>query len=400
MLDSLGSVGWVDHPKVQDAASSEAGNVDLIVDGHMRVALAIREGESPIPVDYVDLSDEEVAVVLATYDPIGALAEKDAARYEALVAGIAAEGDGLIDLIEQLRETDRRNAPIPGLSDPDELAAAAGPHAGTPPVRPGDLWIMEGEGGVHRLLCGDATSEADVLRLLAGRRPELTVTDPPYGDSYDPKWRDGIVGAFGQGARSPGVLNDDLVDWRAAWLLCPGDVLYCWHAGRHASAAQQAIEAAGYEIRSQIVWAKQHFAISRGHYHWLHEPAWYAVRRGATAGWIGDRTQTTVWEIASLNPAGRQEERVSHGTQKPIECMERPIRNHEGDVYDPFVGSGTTIIAAERQRRDSFTCDLDPRCVGMALARWCRYTGRDAWREGDGASYRHLAGLDSGALRV
>src|SRR6202022_620379 len=94
-----------------------------------------------------------------------------------------------------------------------------------------------------------------------------------------------------------------------------------------AVAVAQSIEAVGFEIRSQIIWAKQHFAISRGHYHWSHEPCWYAVRKGSTGHWIGDRKQTTLWEISSLNPAGRQEERFAHGTQKPIDCMRRPILN-------------------------------------------------------------------------
>jgi DNA modification methylase len=151
----------------------------------------------------------------------------------------------------------------------------------------------------------------------------------------------------------------------------PGDVMYCWHADRHASKVQGNLEDAGFEVRCQIIWSKSNFPISRGHYHWRHEPCWYAVRKGATAGWIGDRKQTTVWEInLDRNVEG------GHGTQKPLECMERPIINHEGDVYEPFCGSGTTLIAAERQRRRCYAVELSPAYVAVTLQRWADMTGQ------------------------
>ncbi len=128
---------------------------------------------------------------------------------------------------------------------------------------------------------------------------------------------------------------------------------------------------------------KQSFAISRGHYHWQHEQCWYAVKAGATAGWMGNRTQSTVWDIANLSPwGGTDEEFTIHSTQKPLECMERPIRNHEGDVYDPFVGSGTTIIAAERQGRACYAMEIWPCYVDVAIARWEQYTGGRAEQVG------------------
>lgn len=247
-----------------------------------------------------------------------------------------------------------------------------------PVTRPGDLWLL----GEHRVLCGDSTKAEDVGRLLDGRKPELMVTDPPYGVEYDPHWRDAIVGDFGQReARGPGVQNDNQCDWTTAWTLFPGDVAYIWHAGVYATEVAVSLRAAKFDIRSQIIWAKQHFAISRGHYHWKHEPCWYAVRKGSSAAWIGDRTQTTVWEINSLNPAGRQEEREAHGTQKPVECMARPLRNHQGDVYDPFLGSGTTLIAAEQLWRRCYAMEIDPKCVDVAIQRWERLTGKQAMLE-------------------
>ena len=143
----------------------------------------------------------------------------------------------------------------------------------------GDLFVL----GRHRLLCGDATSAADVTRVLDGTTPVVMVTDPPYGVQYDPAWRHRADPSHRTAVGT--VRHDDRVDWTAALQLFPGDVAYVWHAGLHASTVATALEAAGFDIRNQIVWVKQHFAMSRGHYHWAHEPAWYAVRQGATAHW-------------------------------------------------------------------------------------------------------------------
>src|SRR5262249_8434161 len=157
-------------------------------------------------------------------------------------------------------------------------------------------------------------------------------------------------------------------DWREAWALFAGDIAYVWHAGTKAAIVAESLEATGFEIRSQIIWAKQHFAISRGHYHVQHEPCWYAVRKSKRANWESDRKQTTLWEISNGlsqgGPRGPENELTGHGTQKPVECMRRPILNHTNrgqSIYDPFVGSGTTIIAAETTGRTCFAIDIDPR---------------------------------------
>lgn len=137
---------------------------------------------------------------------------------------------------------------------------------------------------------------------------------------------------------------------------------------------QASLEAAGYEIRCQLIWSKPHFPIGRGHYHWRHEPCWYAIRRGATAGWVGDRKQTTVWEI----PLDRNVD-GGHSTQKPVECMERPMRNHDArEVYEPFAGSGTTLIAAENLGRKAYLMEIDPGYCDVTVDRWERHTGQKA----------------------
>jgi DNA modification methylase len=177
------------------------------------------------------------------------------------------------------------------------------------------------------------------------------------------------------------VTNDDRIDWTETWRLFPGDVAYVWHAGVFAASTAAQIAASGFAIRSQIIWRKPSFPISRGHYHWQHEPCWYAVREGETAAWIGDRSQTTVWDIA-----GRSETQTEHGTQKPVECMARPLRNHDGDVYEPFAGSGTTLIAAEQLERRCFAIEIDPAYCDVVVTRWEQLTGAKARR--DSASRR------------
>lgn len=176
-----------------------------------------------------------------------------------------------------------------------------------PVSRAGDLWHL----GKHRLLCGSATEPADVERLLDGVRPHLLVSDAPYGVNYDPSWRN--KAGLSATKRTGVVLNDDRADWREAWALFPGDVIYAWHGALHATTVAESLLACGFAIRSQIIWCKERFALSRGDYHWGHEPCIYAVRSGAKGHWNGDRKQSTVWQI----PSRDQDAKTVHGTQKP-----------------------------------------------------------------------------------
>lgn len=286
----------------------------------------------------------------------------------------------------------------------DERADEVPPIPKTPVSKPGDLWVL----GDHRLLCGDATNATDVGRVENGSTPFIMVTDPPYGVEYDPDWRnrverpDGrVYGAKATGklrgdkpnpvgpvgvapARSIGVFeNDDRVDWGQAVDLFRGDIAYVWCASWYLPEAGSYLSRAGFERRSLIIWAKQHFTITRAHYQWRHELCWYCVRKGKSAKWIGGRKQTTLWEIANRSAFGGEKDDADtvHGTQKPTEVMQRPIRNHgeRGDlVYDPFVGSGTTIIAAERAERRCLALDIDPGYVDVAVERWENYTGGKA----------------------
>ena len=254
-----------------------------------------------------------------------------------------------------------------GLTDPD-AAPAPEEHAVS---RLGDAWVLGG----HRLVCGDCTDEGMVRAALAGARAHLMVTDPPYGVEYDPTWRNRA--ALTATRRTGRVLNDDRADWRQAWALFPGEVAYVWHGALHSVTVAESLATCGFDLRAQIVWAKDALVLGRGHYHWRHEPCWYAVRAGGRGHWQGDRSQTTLWEIA-----GRTEDAATvHGTQKPVECMRRPLENNSapGDaVYEPFSGSGTTIIAAEIIGRACRAIELDPRYVDVAVRRWQAFTGSTA----------------------
>ncbi len=253
----------------------------------------------------------------------------------------------------------------------------------------GDLWLC----GPHRVQCADATSEDAVRHLLAAAVPALMVTDPPYGVSYDPEWRERA--GLGRQRQTGVVPNDSQADWSKAYQLFAGDVAYVWHAGIHAAEVAAGLTMAGFGIRAQIIWAKQHFALSRGDYHWQHEPAWYAVRLGKTSNWSGDRTQSTVWQIPNLNPfGGSQEEATGHGAQKPVELMRRPILNNtvRGDtVYDPFLGSGTTLIAAVSTGRICAGLDVDPGYVDLTVRRWQKFTGHAAVLERDGRTFDEIS---------
>jgi DNA modification methylase len=282
------------------------------------------------------------------------------------------DGDALAALLDMRPD---------GAVDPDEAPAAPA----NPTATRGDLWAL----GRHRLLCGDATSAEDTAMLLNGTKPHLMVTDPPYGVNYDASWRNSAAiqasKTIGHSRAIGKVENDDRADWTDAWKLFTGDVAYVWHGALHGVEVQGNLEVAGFQMRAQIIWAKNNIVISRGHYHFKHEPCWYAVRKGATGHWTGDRKQTSLWEIDKP-----MKSETGHSTQKPVECMKRPIENNSkpGDsVYEPFSGSGTTIIAAEMTGRTCLALEISPAYVDVAIQRWQTFTGLTATLESTGQTY-------------
>jgi DNA modification methylase len=280
-----------------------------------------------------------------------------------------------------------------GTDGPDPEAVPEPPAVAV--TKPGDLWIM----GDHRLLCGDSTDGDDVALACGDLNPHLLITDPPYGIDYRPAWRkeridtklklsqDGKKVMKRNFSASGAVYNDDQADWTVVWQICGCDVAYIWHAGLRSSVVQRSLQQAGYLLRAQIIWNKPHFAMAMGDYHWQHECCFYGVRRGARSHWNGDRKQTTVWDINSnvgfTSKTEGKDARTGHGTQKPVECMRRPMVNNTrpGEaVLDPFMGSGTTIIAAEIEKRRAVGLEVDPTYCDLAVRRWETFTGRKAVR--------------------
>jgi len=402
LAGSLGSIGWL----AQATLNRTTGH---IVDGHLRVELAISRNEPTIPVTYVELSEEEERTVLATLDPIAAMAEADKSKLAELLRDLTPADDGLQAMLDDL--ADKYGLRRPGLTDADDLPPE--PDAPDIYVQPGDLYQL----GDHRLLCGDATNPDDVARLLDGAEPTLLASDPPYGVSLDPTWRDGIYNALGpaerpymrvdgqimendatrapvaphgrtSGHRNTTLSGDTRVDWSEAFELVPSlAVGYVWHAGVHAAAVADGLTRIGFDIVSQVIWDKGLFAMGRSYYHWAHEPCWVARKPGSKMPFLGERNQSTIWRAPSpkMIMGGSIEDKFDHPAQKPVVLSEAPIRNHlhAGEaVYDPFLGSGTTLIAAERLGRLCYGMEIEPRYAQIIIARWESYTGRKAERLG------------------
>ena len=357
---SLATVGWVSQVMVNQVTGH-------VVDGHARVEEAISRGEPSVPVLYVELEPDEEALVLATLDPIGAMATVDHDRLRDLLAEVTVDDAGLTALLVSLSQT----TPKVGLTDPDEVP----PIPATSSVQASDLYAL----GDHRLLCGDATDEGDVERLMGGAKARVMFTDPPWnvgiGQDANPRHR-----------QRPGLRNDHLppeafralLDGFAAHAhrVVSGD-LYVVLGASEWPTLDLALRGAGYHHSATIIWAKDAFVLGRSNYHRRYEPIWYGWRDGAPSSFNGARDLDDVWNIP------RPRRSPEHPTMKPVELVERALTNstRAGDgVYDPFVGSGTTLIAAERLGRRAYAMEIDPRFVQVALERWQAFTGRAAER--------------------
>lgn len=277
----------------------------------------------------------------------------------------------------------------------DDVPADAAPR-----VKAGDLWRL----GEHRLLCADCTDPGNVARLLDGATPLLMVTDPPYGVSLDHSWRDkqGInkrnaPGSPGYMMRSAGhgnttISGDTIADWSHAFELVPSlQVAYVWHASKFTAEVLLGLRRLNFTAWQSIIWAKDFASFTHDKYWYQHEPCWFVRKPGAPWYTTSGASNGTVWKAASPKAiySNSQEEKVDHPTQKPVELMRRAIVNHtqRGEsVYEPFCGSGTTLIACETEGRRCFGLEIEPKYCDVIIARWEKLTGKTAALESSRAT--------------
>ena len=308
----------------------------------------------------------------------------------------------------------------------DDAANIVPPVPDNPVSRPGDLWLCGDGRSQHRVLCSDATSAEAVARLLGERKPKLMVTDPPYGIELDSEWRDraGLNTAPGQkrtaaskaaakanpqyaaepsymkhrteGHTETTISGDTRADWSEAFELVPSlQIAYVWHASVFTREVLNGLLRIGFLYPQQIIWNKGRTVLTRTHYWYQHEPCWYVRKKNAP--WFGRAGEnSTIWDSPSPKfiMGGSDEEKYDHPTQKPVDLMRRPILNHtkRGElVYEPFLGSATTLAAAELTERICYGIELDPKYVDVGVQRWQTLSGKKATLEGDGRTFVGIA---------
>lgn len=341
----------------------------MLLDGHLR---SEELGAQPIPCLVTDLDEDEARQLLATLDPLAALA--------------SADEDVLIKLLANA-------TPLPTEAFealwPDGVRAEARGNPDACPPKPrkvrsrlGDVWVL----GEHRLLCGDCRDGESIARLFGEEHAGLVNTDPPYGVDY------GDVADSRERSRAKRehrkIENDDLdgavlqefleASLRACLpVLGKAPAFYLWHPMLTQGTFFAAAAAANIHVHRQIIWVKPSLILGRADYHWRHELCFYGWIIGRRCVWLAGRDQTTVWEV------GRENAGV-HPTQKPVELFRRPILNHlrPGAIcYDPFAGSGSQVIAAEENGRRCFAVEIDPGYCDVVVARWEQFSGKKAERK-------------------
>jgi len=392
---SLDTVGWVQQVLV----NRRTGNV---VDGHARIEEALSRSEPTVPVLWVDLSAEEEALVLATLDPIAAMADQDDDRLRALLAEVAVDDDGLAALLADLAGEVAKE----GLVDPDDVPAP--PDAAT--TKRGDVWVL----GDHRLMCGDAGSPADLDRLLDGAVVSLLNTDPPYNVKVEPRSNNAIAAGLSSfsapqthhqaldlarhpekaapttrkmRAKDRPLENDFVSDeafgalldaWfgNAARVMAPGAGFYVWGGYANVASYPPAFRAHGLYFSQAIIWVKEHPVLTRKDFMGNHEWCFYGWREGAAHRFFGPPNVADVWPVKKVNPQA-----MVHLTEKPVELARRAIEysSRPGEpVLDLFGGSGSTLIAAEQTGRRGYLMEIDPPYCDVIVERWQAFTGRKA----------------------
>jgi DNA modification methylase len=392
VADSIREYGWR-QPIVCDTD-------DVIIIGHLRLAAAKALNLLEVPVHVArDLTPAQVKGLRIMDNRSHEEAEWDLALLAPEIADLQA-------LAFDLTLTGLDGREIDGLlATPvdDEAANAAPPLPEVAGARSGDIWLC----GAHRVLCGDCTDAQSVARLLGESKPILMVTDPPYGIELDSEWRD-RAGLNGCGAAEPSYMKkrteghketkisgDTRADWSEAFELVPSiQIAYVWHASVFTREVLDGLVRIGFLYPQQIIWNKGRIVLTRTHYWYQHEPCWYVRKKRAP--WFGKAGEnSTIWDSPSPKfiMGGSDEEKYDHPTQKPIALMRRPILNHtkRGElVYDPFLGSGTTLAAAELAERVCYGIELDPKYVDVVVQWWQQLSTKEATLEGDGRTFNEI----------
>jgi DNA modification methylase len=369
-----------------------------VIDGHLRLKAARKLGIADIP---VILCDEWTPAQVKAFRLLVNRSVTWADWDEELLTLELQELQGL-DFNLNLTGFD-----VPEIED--LLAVPGGDEEAVPPVPPvatsqaGEVWLL----GPHRVMCGDSTNPDTVEQLLDGLQPLVMVTDPPYGIELDSEWRDraGLNGCGSAAAsymkrRTEGhtettISGDTRADWSEAFALVPSlQVGYVWHASVFTREVLNGLLRIGFTLHQQIIWNKGRAVLTRTPYWFAHEPCWFVRKKNAP--WYGKPGEnTTIWEAASPKfiMGGSGEDKFDHPTQKPVELMRRPIMNHtqRGEwIYDPFLGSGTTLMAAEGTGRLCCGLELDPKYVDVIIGRWQGATGKEARLEGAGTTFQEV----------
>lgn len=371
-----------------------------VVDGHLRLKAARKLGITEIPVILCDeWTPAQVKAFRLMVNRSVAWAEWDETALALELQEIQDMGFDVSLTGFDVHEVDKF------LAFDDEARADAAPPLPEKPVsRLGDLWLL----GPHCVLCGDATNAEAVARLLGDRKPRLMVTDPPYGIELDSEWRD-RAGLNRRGPAEPSdvkkrtrghtettISGDTRADWSDAFSLVPSlEVAYVSHASKFTREVLDGLLKIGFEHHQQIIWNKGRTVLTRTLYWFQHEPCWFVRKKNAVwYGKVGENS--TIWESASPKffLGAADEENFNHPTQKPVELMRRPILNHlrRGElVYDSFLGSGTTLAAAELNERVCFGLELDPKYVGVVVQRWQSLISKKSTLDSDGRSFDEMA---------
>ena len=369
---SIREYGWR-QPVVVDVE-------EVIIIGHLRLAAGKWLGLKEVPVHVArDLSPEQVRGLRLADNRVHQESDWDLSLLAPEMAELSALAFDLSKTGFDGREIDSLLA-----STADDEKAEAVPALGEVAITQlGDVWLL----GQHRVLCGDARVAADFRRLMDGDQADLVFTDPPYNVDYEGYTEDKLKI---QGDRmKPEEFRIFLRESFAAYreVIKPGASVYVCHASSVQRDFQNALETAGFEVRCQIIWAKNTFAWGFGRYKFQHEPIFYCHVAGQKDPWYGDKSQSTLWQ--EKKPAANR----LHPTMKPVELVERALVNSSkaGDmVVDLFGGSGSTLIACERTRRQARLMELDPKYVDVICKRFGTFAGKPATLAGDGRTFDEI----------